>query len=120
MAGCAEQYVLGLEVAVATAGGVQVLKREQDLYRVEARVRLRQHAAWLLAQVPVQLAAWAILRKEVQLVRRLERAEEADDERVARRQYLLGACEHRSAQLRDTSRSGTVAAVFHQHTFCLI
>ena len=37
---------------------------------------------------------------------------------VARAKPRLGACEHRSAQLCDTSRSSTAAAVLYHHTCC--
>ena len=48
MAGALQQHVLGLQVAVYEAQEVQVLQRQQNLGRVEARMRLRKALVWLL------------------------------------------------------------------------
>ena len=75
-----QQHVFGLEVAVDDVHLVQVLEREHDLRDVEAAARLVELA--LAAQVEEELAARAVVEHEVELVGRLERVVEPDDERV--------------------------------------
>jgi hypothetical protein len=75
-----EQNVLGLEVAIQNGGAVQVLEAEADLGGVEAHALLVE--LLLLLEVEEELATIDVVHDEVELLARLERVVEVDEERV--------------------------------------
>ena len=87
-----DEDVLGLEVAVYDHVGVHVADGVRDLGRVEAHARLRKRA--LMRQVVEELAAVHVVEHEVELVRRLERVVQADEERMAQIAYEHVALGH--------------------------
>ena len=72
-----QQQVLGLEVAVDHAGGVEVLEGQRDLGRVEARDGLGERAA--RPQRPEELAAREVGHDQEEVGRRLEGAQQGHD-----------------------------------------
>ena len=75
-----EEQILGLEVAVRDAVGVEILERQDDLSGVESRDVVRESSR--ATEVGEKLAADDVLEHEPQAPFVLTRTEKRDDERV--------------------------------------
>jgi hypothetical protein len=87
-----QPLTLRLEIPIDKAHQVEILKRRNHLGRVEPSILLRKALARPRLERAEELAAHAILHTEVEVVLRLERVEESNDERVVggRENFLWG------------------------------